>query len=95
MVWDLHERCCLPALDGHKSGVNAVVWSPDGEFLVTGGQDCTLRVWRASTGRQHAFFMADAAITCCCFSGAHRDIIAAGDAAGAVHYLDFPDELHA
>ena len=35
---------CLQYL-GHKKKVNAVVVSPDGQFIATGSDDCTIRLW--------------------------------------------------
>ncbi|KXZ46882.1 hypothetical protein GPECTOR_39g376 [Gonium pectorale] len=96
VVWDLVGRCCLPSLDAHKATLSCLVWSPDSRFLATAGADCTLRLWRAADGRQTAFFMADAAITAACFAGHPvADIVVAGDAAGAVHFLDWSEELQA
>lgn len=57
-------------------------------------QDSTLRVWDCATGRQLAFFMADAALVTVTFAGhPYPDILVAGDAGGAVHFLDLPVEL--
>jgi WD40 repeat protein len=37
-------------LTGHTGRVTAVAWSPNGAFIATGGQDRTVRLWRAETG---------------------------------------------
>ncbi len=38
--------------DGHESGVNLVAFSPpNGEFIVSGGVDHTMKVWEFSTGK--------------------------------------------
>jgi serine/threonine protein kinase len=40
----------IRTLTGHTSGVNAVVYSPDGSHLATGSWDTTVRIWRADNG---------------------------------------------
>jgi WD40 repeat protein len=39
-------------LKGHTAGVWAAVFLPDGKRAVTGGADCTLRLWDLETGRE-------------------------------------------
>ena len=38
-------------LTGHTGRVTAVAYSPSGAFIATGGQDHTVRLWRAETGK--------------------------------------------
>ena len=58
---DLREFCwghlwqqthqALQELRGHRGGVHAVEYSPDGRFLVSAGKDGIVRVWYAATGK--------------------------------------------
>jgi len=98
VVWDVAST--MPrqlVLSGHKDEVNGVAFTPDASLLATWGQDCTVRVWSTYTSKQIAFFMADAAVTACCFAGGSpvADLLVVGDAGGATHFLDFPEELQA
>jgi WD40 repeat protein/serine/threonine protein kinase len=40
----------IRTLTGHTSGVNAVVYSPDGSQLASGSWDTTVKVWRVDNG---------------------------------------------
>jgi WD40 repeat protein len=44
----------LLTLEGHREAVLSVAFSGDGTWLASGGSDHTLRLWRASDGRELA-----------------------------------------
>ncbi|KAG8795687.1 hypothetical protein FRC12_011296 [Ceratobasidium sp. 428] len=37
--------------EGHHDEITALAYSPDGAYLVSGSEDCTLRIWDVRTGR--------------------------------------------
>jgi hypothetical protein len=52
-VWDLETgRQVGPDLTGHTEPVRAATVTPDGQEIVTGGDDGTARVWDRATGQQ-------------------------------------------
>lgn len=40
----------LQMLPGHQDRASAVTWSPDGQFLASGGWDAVIRIWNTTTG---------------------------------------------
>ncbi len=39
-------------LEGHKDGVNAVIFTPDNKYIITGSSDKTIKVWDIKTGKE-------------------------------------------
>ena len=50
-VWDTNTGQLLRTLQGHTNTVNAVALSRDGQRIVSGSSDSTVRVWDANTGQ--------------------------------------------
>ena len=42
----------LHALTGHTGWVNSVAYSPDGQQIVSGSHDKTVKIWDANTGKE-------------------------------------------
>jgi DNA-binding beta-propeller fold protein YncE len=40
------------SLAGHKGAVTSVAYSPDGTYLLSGGEDGTVKLWETATGRE-------------------------------------------
>ncbi len=47
-VWDLRKGTLAYTMFGHNGAVNAVSFSPQGDFFATGGGDCQLLIWKSS-----------------------------------------------
>ncbi|KAJ1569920.1 hypothetical protein HK096_010062 [Nowakowskiella sp. JEL0078] len=46
---------CLHVFEGHTSGVNSVVFSPDGSTIASASYDKTVRMWNPVTGTSRVF----------------------------------------
>jgi WD40 repeat protein len=68
VVWDFEKQEKVFDLPGHHDRINAVAFSPDGSWLVSGGDDSTVRVWNVLTGRLAVARQFDAAIQSLAFS---------------------------
>ena len=53
-MWEAASGRELAVLEGHRSVVWSVAWSPDGGRLLSGGADGTLRLWEVASGRVSA-----------------------------------------
>jgi WD40 repeat protein len=91
-IWDFASGRILATLEGHAESVLACAVTPDGRRVISASDDKTLKVWdlesRACllTHRANAAYTAVAATT---------TTIIAGDAAGAVWFLDWPPSITA
>ena len=48
-IFDLTSGELLKTLTGHSSEVNAVTYSPDGKYIVSGSRDNSVKLWNAET----------------------------------------------
>src|SRR6266446_3974968 len=53
-VWDATDGSHVFTYHGHRDGVQAVVWSPDGKHIASASLDTTVQVWDATDG-SHVF----------------------------------------
>ena len=51
-VWDAANGAELHCLRGHEDSVSSVSFSPDGQWIVSGSRDQTVRVWDAASGAE-------------------------------------------
>jgi len=55
-VWNVETGEKLFTLEGHKFDVDAIVFTPDNSFLVTGGVDGNIKFWDLKTGQEARTF---------------------------------------
>jgi WD40 repeat protein/serine/threonine protein kinase len=49
-LWEVSSGRCLHTFGGHAERVDAVAWSPDGRYALSGSVDGTARLWEVSSG---------------------------------------------
>jgi WD40 repeat protein len=77
----------VATLSGHTDIVNACVVTPDGQHVISASNDHTLRVWDLATFTCRITHRGDARYTAVAVSAT---TVVAGDATGAVWFLDLP-----
>jgi WD40 repeat protein len=51
LLWDVRSGRSEISPAGHQNSVNALAWSPDGLWLISGSADRTLKLWSMPEGR--------------------------------------------
>ena len=49
-VWDRSLKTRLTIMSGHTKPISCITYSPDGKYIASGSDDCTVRIWDAKTG---------------------------------------------
>jgi len=44
-LWDINSGLEVRRLEGHREWINQAVFSPDGQFAISGAWDETIRLW--------------------------------------------------
>jgi WD40 repeat protein len=56
VLWDLRSRSVVQRLSGHQWCVTALAFTPDGQFLASGGMDRMVKLWDVAAGRARDTF---------------------------------------
>ena len=89
-IWMYHTPTnqCLQVFVGHENGVTAGSFTPDGKFVISAGQDGTVRIWAPKTGMSKHVFRLGAGLTCLAVGGGSDGQLAiAGGEDGNAHVV--------
>jgi WD40 repeat protein len=90
-VWKLKSGCAVATLEGHTDWVTACAVTPDGRHVVSVSEDQMLKAWDLATYTCRLTHRGDAGYHAV---AASATTVIAGDAAGAVWFLDAPRSKH-
>jgi WD40 repeat protein len=89
-VWDLSDVATPIVLRGHAGAVNAAAFSPDGNEIVSGGHDGTVRIWElAEDGKSVTVPGPGGAVSDVAFTADGDGVIAVGTRGPRVWTCDF------
>ncbi|MCD4785413.1 MAG: protein kinase [Candidatus Eremiobacteraeota bacterium] len=50
-IWDVRKGICKKTLQGHENTIRTIAYSPDGNFIASGGEGKDIRIWNAYNGK--------------------------------------------
>ncbi|XP_022092797.1 periodic tryptophan protein 2 homolog [Acanthaster planci] len=89
LVWEWQSECYVLKQQGHHNNMNCLDFSPDGQLIVTGGQDGKVKVWNTSSGLCFVTFSEHtASIAGVTFSGKAGKVVVSSSLDGTVRAFD-------
>ena len=67
-VWDISKLQCLHTLEKSEGGLNACAFSPDGNLIAYGGDECYVCIWNVGDRKQIARIQHSSPVTSCAWS---------------------------
>src|ERR1700743_1807254 len=87
-LWDIRKKGCIFGYKGHNSTVNSLKFSPDGQWIASGGDDNLVKLWDIRVGKVLAQFSDHVdAVTSVEFHP-HEFLLASGSADRTVKFFD-------
>jgi WD40 repeat protein len=91
-VWDVATGRELMTLRGHASFIESVVFSPDGQYILSASDDGTARLWDGTTGQETMTLGHTGKLTNAMFSPDGRYILTASvDGTARVYFAHIQD----
>src|SRR5262249_38802197 len=87
LLWNASEPTSPVVLGTHRSAVTALLFTPDGKSLLSGGLDACVRFWDMATRREYAAPDVKAEVRCLALCPGRR-VLAVGDVVGLGQLLD-------
>ena len=89
-LWDVESESNEPlvTLDAHAGSANAVAWRPDGQSLITAGEDGKIKLWEPRTGKLTDTLQRHTCPITCLAPSPNGKILASGSHDGTIRLWD-------